>query len=223
MQGHRIAFTVNAVVHRGNLDRLPEIVALAEDLGAGRLEIANAQYYGWALRNREALLPTREQLDRSVEIVKEAAERLRGRLRIDFVVPDYYARYPKACMGGWGRKMLLVTPTGAVQPCHAADVVPGLVFENVRDRPLASIWEESAAFRAFRGDDWMAEPCRSCDRREQDFGGCRCQALLLAGDAAATDPVCSLSPRRDVVDAVLARVNSGERASPAWTYRPNPS
>jgi PqqA peptide cyclase len=221
----RVAFTVNMVVHRRNLDRLPEMIALAEGLGAGRLEIANTQYYGWALQNREGLLPTREQLDRSVEIVKEATERLRGRMRIEFVVPDYYARYPKACMGGWGRKMLLVTPSGEALPCHAAPVIPDLVFDNVRERPLRWIWEESPAFRRFRGEDWMPEPCRSCDHRARDFGGCRCQALLLAGDAAATDPVCSLAPAHDVVTAVVTAVNRpGAPPPPAgWVYRPNPT
>jgi PqqA peptide cyclase len=219
----RVGFTVNMVVHRRNLDRLPDMVALAEGLRPDRLEIANTQYYGWALRNREALLPTREQLDRSLEILKAAAERLKGRMRVEFVVPDYYARYPKACMGGWGRKMMLVTPAGLAMPCHAADVIPGLVFTNVREKPLAWIWDESPAFRRFRGDDWMSEPCRSCDRREQDFGGCRCQALLLAGDAAATDPVCSLAPAHALVTAVTDRVNAdAPTAAPAWIYRPNP-
>jgi pyrroloquinoline quinone biosynthesis protein E len=220
----RVGFTINLVVHRRNLDRLPEMVALAEVLGPDRLEVANTQYYGWALRNREELLPTRVQLDRSLEILKAATERLKGRIRVEFVVPDYYARYPKACMGGWGRKMMLITPAGAAMPCHAADVIPGLEFTNVRERPLAWIWAESPAFRRFRGEDWMAEPCRSCDRRAQDFGGCRCQALLLAGDAAATDPVCSLAPSHDVVTAVLDHANAGAPAdAPAWTYRPNPS
>jgi pyrroloquinoline quinone biosynthesis protein E len=225
LRNHRVAFTMNAVVHRRNLDRLPAIVALAEELGAGRLEIANAQYYGWALRNRDALLPTREQLDRAVQFVSAAAERLKGRLRIEHVVPDYYARYPKACMGGWGRKMMLITPAGAAMPCHAADVIPGLTFDDVRTTPLRTIWAESQAFQAFRGDEWMAEPCRSCERKTLDFGGCRCQALLLAGDAAATDPVCSLSPARTVVTSALARANPGAEptATPAWIYRPNPA
>jgi PqqA peptide cyclase len=223
IKSERVGFTVNMVVHRRNLDRLTDMVALAEELGPDRLEIANTQYYGWALRNREALLPTRAQLDRSLEILKAAAERLKGRMRVEFVVPDYYARYPKACMGGWGRKMMLITPRGEAMPCHAANVIPGLVFPNVREQPLASIWAESPAFRRFRGEDWMSEPCRSCDRREQDFGGCRCQALLLAGDATATDPVCSLAPQRDIVDAALERANADSPTpAPAWIYRPNP-
>jgi pyrroloquinoline quinone biosynthesis protein E len=224
LKQHRVAFTMNVVVHRQNIDRLPEMIGLAEELGPGRLEVANAQYYGWALANREALLPTRAQLDRSVLLLRAAAERLKGRIRVEFVVPDYYARYPKACMGGWGRKMMLVTPAGRVQPCHAADVIPGLTFENVRDRPLREIWE-SESFRRFRGEDWMAEPCRSCDRRGQDYGGCRCQALLLAGDATATDPVCSLAPAHGVVEEVLERINAGSPPLPLppWRYRPNPS
>jgi PqqA peptide cyclase len=217
----RVGFTVNMVVHRRNLDRLSEMIALAEQLGPDRLEVANTQYYGWALRNREALLPTRAQLDGSLEILKAAALRLKGRMRLEFVVPDYYARYPKACMGGWGRKMMLITPAGAAMPCHAADVIPDLTFANVREQPLQWIWAESPAFRRFRGEDWMSEPCRSCDRRTQDFGGCRCQALLLAGDATATDPVCSLAPTHDLVTAATDRANA-DAPSPAWIYRPNP-
>jgi pyrroloquinoline quinone biosynthesis protein E len=204
-----VAFTVNLVVHRQNLDRLEEMIAFVEELGPQRLEIANVQYYGWALRNREVLLPTRAQLERSRAIVAAAEERLRGRMRIEFVLPDYYARYPKACMGGWGRRLILVNPAGRALPCHAAEVIPGMRFANVRDCALRWIWEESPAFRRFRGDDWMTEPCRSCPKKTEDFGGCRCQALLLAGDAAATDPACSLSPHHHLVEPVLDRINSG--------------
>jgi pyrroloquinoline quinone biosynthesis protein E len=226
LKQHRVAFTMNVVVHRQNLERLPEMIALAEELGPGRLEVAHTQYYGWALANREALLPTRAQLDQSLVLLRETAERLKGRIRVEFVVPDYYARYPKACMGGWGRKMMLITPVGRVLPCHAAEVIPDLTFESVRDRPLREIWEDSASFRYFRGDEWMPEPCRSCDRRAQDHGGCRCQALLLAGDATATDPVCSLAPAHGVVEDVLARVNAAApplATPPPWRYRPNPA
>ena len=152
-------------------------------------------------------------------------------MRIEYVVPDYYAKFPKACMGGWGRKLMLIVPSGDVLPCHAARVIPGLPFENVKDRSLREIWESSAAFQKFRGEDWMQEPCRSCDRREVDFGGCRCQALLLVNDAAATDPVCSLSPNRKTVDAVLGRVAETPVAAitpdvklkPEWMYRQNPT
>lgn len=216
----RIAFTVNMVVHRRNLDRLEEMIALAEQSGAQRLEIANVQYYGWAFRNRDALLPTRQQLDRSVEIVEAARERLKGSLRIEFVLPDYYAKYPKPCMNGWGHQQLLIDPAGRVLPCHAAAVIPGLEFLNARERPLRWIWEESDAFNRFRDESWMPEPCRGCDRRARDFGGCRCQAFLLAGDAAATDPVCTLAPAHAVVEEILQRVNGS--GDPAWVYRVDP-
>ena len=173
----------------------PEIVDFAVDVGAGRLEVAHIQYYGWALANRAALMPTREQVKRSAEIVEAARERLKGILVIDFVVPDYYATWPKPCMGGWGRGIVNVTPSGKVLPCHAAETIPGLVFDNVRDRPLADIWLHGQAFETFRGTDWMLEPCRSCERREVDWGGCRCQAFAVAGDARAADPACVKSPR----------------------------
>ena len=225
----KIAFTVNVVVHRQNLDHLDEILAMVERLAPDRLEIANVQYYGWALRNREALLPTRQQLEKTQAAVETAQERFGGRIRIDYVVPDYYARYPKACMGGWGQRLVLIDPAGQALPCHAAAVIPGMTFDNVRERTLEWIWQESAAFQKFRGEHWMPEPCRSCERRGEDFGGCRCQALLLAGDATATDPVCALAPGRPLVNEILGRVNSS--AAPAalsgpppegWIYRPNP-
>jgi pyrroloquinoline quinone biosynthesis protein E len=228
ISSRRVAFTMNAVVHRANLDRLDEIIALAEELAPHRLEVAHVQYYGWAAANREALLPTREQLDRSVEIVETARRRLKGKMRIEFVTPDYYGKFPKACMGGWGRKLMLVTPAGEAMPCHAAGVIPEMHFDSVIQHPLLWLWEESPAFQKFRGEHWMPEPCRGCDRRTLDFGGCRCQALLLAGDAAATDPTCSLAPARPVVDAILARVNSvpeipAATTRPDWVYRVNPA
>jgi pyrroloquinoline quinone biosynthesis protein E len=223
----RVAVTLNFVVHRNNIDQIDEMLALAESSSATRVEFANVQYYGWAFANRERLLPTRDQLDRSMEVLKSTQERLRGKIRIEYVVPDYYAKFPKPCMGGWGRKLMLVTPTGEALPCHAAQIIPGMKFENVKDRSLREIWETSAAFQKFRGEDWMQAPCKTCDRREQDFGGCRCQALLLAGDASATDPVCSLAPTRQKVDAILANVNEVPNAEalakPAWLYRPNPA
>ena len=202
----RVGLTLNFVIHRQNLHELEEMVDLAEELGAGRVEFAHVQYYGWAFENRARLLPTREQLDRSLEIINKAAERLRGRMRVEYVVPDYYAKYPKACMGGWGRKVMLVKPDGDVLPCHAANVLPGMKFENVLSKPLRAIWYESDAFQKYRGEEWMPELCRTCDRRAQDFGGCRCQAFLLAHDAAATDPVCTKSPQRSLVDSILASV-----------------
>ena len=204
LRQHRVAVTLNFVIHRRNIDQLAEMLAIAESSCATRIEFANVQYYGWAFANRENLLPTRAQLDQSLAFIKREQERLQGRMRIEYVVPDYYAKYPKPCMGGWGRKLMLITPSGDALPCHAAQVIPGLSFENVKAGSLREIWEHSAAFQKFRGEDWMREPCRTCDRREQDFGGCRCQALLLARDAAATDPVCSLAPLRPKVDAILA-------------------
>ena len=226
LRRRRVALTLNFVIHRHNIDQLEEMLALGESSGAGRMEFANVQYYGWAWANRGSLLPTRDQLNRSVELLRRAEERLRGRIRLEFVVPDYYARYPKACMGGWGSKFMLITPDGQALPCHAAQVIPGLRFDNVANRSLREIWEKSEAFRKFRGEEWMPEPCKSCDRREQDFGGCRCQAFLLTGDAAATDPVCTLSPHRSQVDAILAPVNgsvASSLASPDWLYRRNPA
>ena len=237
LREHRVAVTLNFVIHRRNIDQLEEMVALAESSCATRIEFANVQYYGWAFANRENLLPTREQLDHSIAVIKREQERLEGRIRIEYVVPDYYAKYPKPCMGGWGRKLMLITPGGDALPCHAAQVIPGISFENIKDRSVREIWECSAAFQRFRGEHWMQEPCKTCDRREQDFGGCRCQALLLAGDASATDPACSLAPLRPKVDAILAAVNlapvsvAAGLASPAaepltrpsWLYRPNPA
>jgi pyrroloquinoline quinone biosynthesis protein E len=224
---HRIALTLNFVIHRSNLDQLEEMLSLAEEIGPGRVEFAHVQYYGWAFANRDRLLSTREQVDRSIETLKRAEERLRGRIRVEYVVPDYHAKYPKPCMGGWGRKVLLVKPDGDVLPCHAANVLPGMTFGNVQTWPLRRIWEDSDAFRRFRGEDWMQEPCRTCDRRTQDFGGCRCQAFLLTGDATATDPVCSLAPRRNVVDAILREVSATPPPPPTpkteWLYRPNPA
>ena len=182
-----IPLTLNAVVHRRNIDRVDELIALAGELDADRIEVANVQYHGWATQNVAALLPTREQLDRASAVVAREQVRLQGRLRIEFVPADYYAVRPKACMEGWGRRFLNVTPVGDVMPCHAAASIPGLVFENVKDRPLAEIWHASAAFERFRGTDWMQQPCRSCEFKSVDFGGCRCQALALAGDALKHD------------------------------------
>src|ERR1700720_1930525 len=204
----RVAVTLNFVIHRRNIDQIEEMLQIAESSSATRVEFANVQYYGWAFANRENLLPAREQLDRSLEVIKSAEARLRGKIRIESVVPDYYAKYPKPCMGGWGRKLMLITPNGEALPCHAAKIIPGLRFANVKQTSLREIWETSEAFERFRGESWMQDPCKTCDRRAIDFGGCRCQALLLAGDSAATDPVCSLSPNRRKIDAILANRNS---------------
>jgi PqqA peptide cyclase len=208
--------TINAVIHRANVGRATEIVEAAVELGARRVEIAHAQYYGWALANRAALMPTREEAAAAWAAVEAMRSRLAGTIVIDHVAPDYFARTPKPCMGGWGRKSLNVSPSGKVLPCHAAQTIPDLEFWSVRDRSLADIWLNSPSFNAFRGTDWMAEPCRSCERREIDFGGCRCQALALAGDRRATDPVCHLSPRHHLVAMALA-VDS--RATLARQYR----
>ena len=212
-----LPLTANAVMHRQNLDRLGEMIELAVELGAHRLEVAHTQYYGWALLNRAALMPSRAQIERASLIVEDAKVRLQGRLAIDYVVPDYYARRPKPCMGGWGRQMLAVTPRGEVMPCHAAAGIPGLVFANVEDHSLGWIWRESPAFQRFRGTDWMPEPCRSCELREVDFGGCRCQAMALTGDPHATDPACELSPFHAAMTAAALR-ESGE-TPPAFVYR----
>jgi PqqA peptide cyclase len=225
LKKHRIGVTLNFVIHRQNIDELDEMLEMVEEHKPGCVEFASVQYYGWGLANRVALLPTRKQLEECVERLKKAEEQLKGTTRVVFVVPDYYAKYPKPCVGGWGRKLMLVSPDGSVLPCHAASVIPGMQFENVKDKSLKEIWENSAAFRKFRGEDWMQEPCKSCDRRHVDFGGCRCQAFLLSGDAAATDPVCSLAPTRPKVDAILAAVNqpaaSRPEITPEFIYRPN--
>src|ERR1700734_984008 len=235
LKRHRVAVTLNFVIHRHNMDQLPEMLALAESSTAGRVEFANVQYYGWAFANRDSLLPTREQLAQSIDFLKNSQERLAGKIKVEYVVPDYYAKYPKPCMGGWGRKLMLITPSGDALPCHAARVIPGLSFENVRNRSVSEIWNSSDAFQKFRGEAWMQKPCKTCDRRTQDFGGCRCQAFLLAADATATDPVCSLGPPRLKVDAILSEINSVRArpaplsaaapsadllAKPAWLYRP---
>jgi PqqA peptide cyclase len=235
---YNIAFTVNLVVHRQNIDHLEEMISFIEQLAPERMEIAHTQYYGWALKNRAALLPTRSQLNRAVEAVAAAEKRLAGRIRIDSVVPDYYARFPKACMGGWGRRLMLINPAGKVLPCHAAEIIPDLTFENVRERSLQFIWQDSPSFQKFRGEAWMPEPCRSCGQRTQDFGGCRCQAMLLTGNAAATDPACSLAPAHHIVETAVAAANSGGSISKPlsaasfvqlqnltqnfWSYRTNP-
>ena len=238
VDGKRLAFTVNLVVHRQNLDHLEEMIAFIEQMNPDRIEIAHTQYYGWALANRAALLPTRAQIDAAVEIVAAAEKRMAGRVRIDSVVPDYYAKYPKACMGGWGRRLMLINPAGTVLPCHAAEVIPGMAFENVGEKTLEWIWRESTSFCRFRGEDWMPEPCRSCDRRTEDFGGCRCQAFLLAADATVTDPACSLAPAHGIVEAAVREANSDTTVAQAktassfvqlqretaglWDYRTNP-
>jgi pyrroloquinoline quinone biosynthesis protein E len=209
-----LPLTINMVVHRANIARIPQMVELALSLGASRVEIAHVQYYGWALKNRAALMPSREQVETAAGDLETLRQQYRGKLVIDAVVPDYYARYPKPCVGGWGRRSLNVTPSGKVLPCHAAESIPDLQFWSVRECALEDIWRHSPAFNTFRGSDWMREPCRSCERREQDFGGCRCQAFLISGDARAADPVCHLSPDHAGIAQLAAA-----REDTAFTYR----
>jgi pyrroloquinoline quinone biosynthesis protein E len=199
-----LPLTANLVVHRRNLARLPAMIEMASGLGASRIEVAHVQYYGWGLANRAALLPTRAQLEDADRVVEAARARLKGKVVIDYVMPDYHARRPKACMSGWGRRFINISPDGKALPCHAAETIPDLVFPSVTTQSLADIWQRSDAFMRFRGTDWMPEPCRSCDQREIDWGGCRCQALALTGDVARTDPVCALAPDHALIARALA-------------------
>jgi PqqA peptide cyclase len=212
-----LALTINAPVHRQNIDNLEAIIAIAETLGAQRVEIANVQYYGWALANRAALLPTRAQVARSLSVVEAARTRLKGVLTIDYVAPDYYAKRPKACMGGWGRGIINITPSGKVLPCHAAETMTALSFDTVVERPLREIWETSAAFNVYRGTSWMQEPCRSCDLKDVDWGGCRCQALALTGNATNADPMCGKSQFHSAI-ASLAEAET-ITVAPEFIYR----
>jgi len=209
-----IPLTLNFPVHRQNVSRLEAVITYAEQLGAERLEVAHVQYYGWGLHNRAWLMPTRAQVDESTALVAAHRARLRGIMQIDYVVPDYYAARPKPCMGGWGRTTMNVTPRGRVLPCHAAESIPGLTFDTVLERPLREIWLQSSAFNAFRGTDWMPEPCRSCPQAEVDWGGCRCQALALTGNAAATDPACALSPHHAHMQSLAQADLSAAPAQP---------
>ncbi|HKY70933.1 MAG TPA: pyrroloquinoline quinone biosynthesis protein PqqE [Nitrospira sp.] len=195
----RMPLTLNIVLHRRNLDEIRDIIALAEALHAERLELANAQYLGWALVNRQGLLPTEAQLEEARRIAQAARERLAGRMEILFVTPDYHAGVPRACMDGWGRRHLVVSPDGVVLPCHLAHTLPGLTFERAGTRPLRDIWEQSEGFNRFRGEEWMADTCRTCAYRTVDFGGCRCQAFHLTGHVEAVDPVCRWSPDHHLI------------------------
>jgi len=214
-----LPLTLNVVLHRQNLERVPEIVDLAERLEVDRLELANTQYLAWALQNRSALLPSRAQLDRAREVVNAQKQRLKGKMEVLFVLPDYYSDRPKACMSGWGKRYLLVTPDGLALPCHLAHTLPGLEFANVQARPLAEIWHDDPAFAAFRGQGWMPEPCRTCERRELDFGGCRCQAFHLTGNAAATDPACGLAPQHALIVDARARAEEPQLIPLGLRYR----
>lgn len=212
-----LPLTINVVVHRHNIENLDALIDYAVDTGAGRIEIANTQYYAWALKNRAALIPTREQFYRSLEVVNAAKERLKGILVFDVVSHDHYAVRPKPCMGGWARNLIDVTPTGKVLPCHAAQSIPGLPIDNIRERRLADIWIAGEAFNKYRGTAWMKEPCRTCDRREIDWGGCRCQALAVTGVAENADPACAQSPWHAEFAAVAER--EAAAPSPPFIYR----
>jgi pyrroloquinoline quinone biosynthesis protein E len=206
-----LPLTINAPIHRHNMHEVPDFIDLALELDAERLEIANVQYAGWALLNRNALMPDREAVEREVEVVRRAQEDLHGILTVDFVTPDYFAIYPKPCMGGWARDAFMVAPDGTVLPCHAAGTIPNLTFERFGDKSLTEIWLDSPAFNAFRGTDWMAEPCRSCERKEIDSGGCRCQAMAIAGNAAATDPACIKSPLHAQMAALIEEAMASDK------------
>ena len=219
-----IPLSLNFVIHRRNIDRLPQMVDLAEALGVQRVELANVQFYGWAFHNRAALLPTREQVERARDIATAAKVRLEGKIDIFYVLPDYYETRPKPCLNGWGQRYLTVNPIGDVLPCPtASSAIPDLRFENVRTRELDWIWRQSESFNRFRGTEWMPEPCRSCPQKEIDFGGCRCQAALVSGNAATTDPVCEFSVNRTLVDEVLRGVNLSSGGARDWTYRQYPT
>jgi pyrroloquinoline quinone biosynthesis protein E len=202
-----LPLTLNVVLHRGNLNQIEQIVHMAEELRADRLELANAQYLAWALLNRDQLMPTRDQIEEARRAARAAKQRLQGTMEILFVLPDYYSDLPKACMSGWAQRYIVVSPDGFAMPCHLAHSIAGMRFDNVRERTLEAIWHDSSAFQAFRGEGWMSEPCSSCERRAIDFGGCRCQAFHLTGDARATDPACALSPAHEIVRA--ARASAG--------------
>ncbi len=213
-----LPLTLNVVLHRANLDHLDAILSMAERLGADRLELANVQMVTWALANADALLPTRAQIEGARAVARSARERLAGRMEIVLVLPDWHADRPRPCMDGWGRRFLVVAPDGSVLPCHAARTLP-LVFEGVRSGSLRDIWQKGAGMSAFRGTQWMPEPCRSCDQREVDHGGCRCQAFALTGNASATDPACSLAPSHGLVVEARARAEKEGRSQPVWIYR----
>lgn len=210
---------MNVVLHRANLHQIEEIIELCAEWGAQRLELANAQYYGWALRNVKQLLPRKEQLQEAEAGYARARERYGDRIELLWILPDYYEDYPKPCMGGWGKLSLTVAPDGRVLPCTISSQIRSLSFENVKERDLAWIWTHSPSFNAFRGYEWLPDLCRSCERRELDFGGCRCQAFLLTGDAGAADPVCKWSPHRSAITERIDAVEQDDNSAPIYSYR----
>jgi pyrroloquinoline quinone biosynthesis protein E len=214
-----LPLTLNVVLHRDNIGEIAELIALAERVSADRLELANAQYLGWALKNRVALLPTREQVETARTIAADARERLRGTMEVLFVTPDYYSVYPKSCMDGWGRRFIVVNPEGLALPCHLAHTLPGLRFDNVTKRHLAAIWHHSDGFNQFRGDGWLPDTCRSCDRHSKDFGGCRCQSFHVTGNAGAIDPACSLSPDHGHIESARSQASQLAGVPILFEYR----
>ncbi len=202
---------MNVVLHRHNLPHIDKIIEMALSLEAEYVELANTQYYGWAMKNREHLIPSHQQLIEAEAIVNQYREKIGKTCKLLFVVPDYFENRPKACMNGWGSVFLGVGPDGAALPCHNAREIPGLDIPNVRDHSMREIWYDSKAFNFFRGFEWMQEPCRSCDEKSKDFGGCRCQALMLAGDASKTDPVCSKSPDHGVIEKIIHMAGQTEK------------
>ncbi len=219
-----LPLTLNFVLHRANIERLAQLIALAEELDAQRLELANTQYLGWAFINKEALLPTRAQAEHAQKIAVAAQARLRGKMEILYVLPDYFSARPKPCMHGWGRRYLTINPVGDVLPCQTASLIPHLRCENIRQHSLAAIWHDSPAFQRFRGTAWLPEPCQSCALREIDFGGCRCQAFLLTGDATRTDPVCQLAPDHPHLEELVQAIHQQAGAlMPPWSMRVNPT
>ena len=210
---------MNVVMHRLNIDHIDRIIAMAHELGAEYLELANSQYYSWALENRGHLMPSTEQLRRAEAVTDEWRRKLDGQMKLFFVAPDYHEARPKKCMNGWGNVFLTITPDGTALPCHTARMLPGLSFPNVRSQDVKSIWYDSEGFNAYRGTGWMKEPCASCEKKEEDLGGCRCQAYMLAQDAAAADPVCAKSPSHGVVQAAVAAANAGEVPARPLVFR----
>jgi len=214
---------LNVVLHRLNIDHIEQILEMAEAMGADHVELANTQFYAWALKNREHLMPSREQLQRAEAVTNRFRERLGNAMKLYFVVPDYYADRPKGCTNGWGSVFLNIAPDGLALPCHEARMLPGLEFPNVRDHEVDWIWNQSPGFNAYRGDSWMKEPCRSCDEKTRDFGGCRCQAYLLTGDATNADPVCSKSAHHQLIEEQVALAQQpkpdAEEVRPLLFYR----
>lgn len=202
---HDYPMVLNIVLHRMNIDHIQEILDMAEAIGADHVELANTQYYAWAMVNRDQLLPSHQQLERAEVITNEFRKKIGNKMKLYFVVPDYYSNRPKKCMNGWGTTFLNIAPDGLAMPCHEARMLPGLDLPNVRDHDMKWIWQESPGFKAYRGDNWMQEPCRSCPEKEKDLGGCRCQAYMLTGDATSTDPICDKSPRHELVTRVVEK------------------